>query len=118
MKAVQFLALASLLATAASLPARHVNMKRMSDVTRVLASDEFQGRAPGTPGEGKTTPYLIEQFKTAGLEPAGENGGWTQRVPMIHTQLKAPIDVAVSQAGERLPLRFPDDIYLSTTRPV
>ena len=58
----------------------------MSDITRVLASDEFQGRAPGTPGEEKTIPYLIEQFKAAGLEPAGENGGWTQTVPMIHTE--------------------------------
>ena len=65
-------------------------MQRMSDITRVLASDEFQGRAPGTPGEDKTIPYLIAQFKAAGLEPAGENGGWTQEVPMIHTQLKAP----------------------------
>ena len=118
MKAVQILGLTSLLTTAASPPARHVDMKRMSDITRVLASDAFQGRAPGMPGEDKTIPYLIEQFKAAGLEPAGENGGWTQQVPMIHTQLKAPVNVAVSQAGQMLPLRFPDDIYIGTTRPV
>ena len=118
MKPVLFLGLASLLAAAAPPPARHVDMRRMSDITRVLASDAFQGRAPGTPGEDKTIPYLIEQFKAAGLEPAGENGGWTQQVPMIHTQLKAPVNVSVSQAGQMLPLRFPDDIYLGTTRPV
>ena len=99
-------------------PAPHVDTQRMSDVTRVLASDEFQGRAPGSPGEEKTIPYLIEQFKTAGLEPAGENGGWTQTVPMIHTQLKAPVNVSVSQAGQTMPLRFPDDVYLGTVRPV
>jgi Zn-dependent M28 family amino/carboxypeptidase len=111
-------ALAALLAVAAAPPARHVDMQRMSDVTRVLASDAFQGRAPGTPGEDKTIPYLIEQFKAAGLEPAGENGSWTQQVPMIHTQLKTPVNVTVSQAGQTTPLRFPDDIYLGTTRPV
>src|SRR5437763_15557311 len=118
MKAVLFLVVAAVLPAAASPPARHVDMKRMSDITRVLASDAFQGRAPGTPGENKTIPYLIEQFKAAGLEPAGENGGWTQAVPMIHTQLKAPVNVSVSGGGQTLPLKFPDDIYLGTTRAV
>ena len=37
---------------------------------------------------------------------------------MIHTQLKAPVNVSVSKAGQTLPLRFPDDIYLGTTRAV
>jgi Zn-dependent M28 family amino/carboxypeptidase len=99
-------------------PAPHVSMERMSQVTRVLASDEFQGRAPGTPGEERTIPYLIEQFKAAGLEPAGEKGGWTQTVPMIHTRLQAPVGVSVNQAGQAAPLRFPDDVYLGTVRPV
>ena len=107
----------AMLAVAAA-PARHVDTQRMSDFTRVLASDEFQGRAPGTAGEEKTIPYLIEQFKAAGLEPAGENGGWTQTVPMIHTQLKSPVNVSVTQGGATTALRFPDDIYLGTVRPV
>ena len=111
-------AIGALVAIGAAAPAPHVNMQRMSDVTRVLASDEFQGRAPGTAGEDKTVPYLIEQFKAAGLEPAGENGGWTQQVPMIHTQLKAPMTLSVTQGGQTQPLRFPDDIYLGTVRPV
>ena len=83
---------------------RHVNMQRMSDITRVLASDEFQGRAPGTPGEEKTIPYLVEQFKAAGLEPAGENGGWTQTVPMIHTKLGTPAALSIAQGGQTVPL--------------
>jgi Zn-dependent M28 family amino/carboxypeptidase len=119
MRAMLIAALASLFtATAAAPPPAHVSTQRMSDVSRVLASDEFQGRAPGTLGEDKTIPYLIEQFKAAGLEPAGENGGWTQQVPMIRTQLQQPVDVSVEQAGQVSPLRFPDDIYLGTVRPV
>jgi len=94
-----------------------ITTANMSEIARVLASDEFQGRAPGTPGEEKTIPYLIEQFKAAGLEPAGENGGWTQTVPMIHTELKAPVNVSVNEAGQAVPLSFPDDIYLRTVRP-
>jgi len=109
------LALLSLLTIAAAPPA-HVDQQRMSDITKVLASDEFQGRAPGTPGEEKTIPYLIEQFKAAGLEPAGENGSWTQTVPMIRTQLRAPVAASIGQGGTTLPLAFPDDVYLGTVR--
>ena len=125
MRILRLLAAPLLLSLIAATPAASqkrdrltVNTKRMSDVTRVLASDEFQGRAPGSAGEDKTIPYLVEQFKAAGLEPAGENGGWTQKVPMIHTKVQAPVNVSVTQVGQSVPLRFPDDIYLGTTRPV
>jgi Zn-dependent M28 family amino/carboxypeptidase len=120
MKVLLLTPLASLLLVAAAppKPTPHVDMQRMSEITRVLASDAFQGRAPGTPGEAKTIPYLIEQFKAAGLEPAGENDGWTQQVPMIRTQLRQPMKLSVTGAGQALPLRFPDDVYLGTVRPV
>ncbi|MFL6761919.1 MAG: M28 family peptidase [Sphingomicrobium sp.] len=117
MKTKVIAALASLSATAA-VPPGHVDMKRMSDVTRVLASDEFQGRSMGTAGEQRTIPYLIEQFKAAGLQPAGENGGWTQDVPMIRTKLQSPMSFSIRQGSSTVPLQFPDDIYLSTVRPV
>jgi len=106
---------ALLMAAAQSAPAPHVDTQRMSDITRMLASDEFQGRAPGTTGEDKTIPYLIEQFKAAGLEPAGENGGWTQTVPMIRTKLQAP-SFSVRQSGKTVALAFPDDVYFTTVR--
>ncbi len=93
-----------------------ISANRMSEITRVLASDEFQGRSMGGPGEEKTVAYLTEQFKAAGLEPGGENGGWTQTVPMVRTKLQAPMTFSVKQGSRTLPLRFPDDIYLSTVR--
>ena len=97
-------------------PVVQISAERMSEITRVLASDEFQGRSMGGPGEQSTVSYLIDQFKAAGLEPGGENGGWTQTVPMIRTKLQSPMSFSVKQAGKTLPLRFPDDIYLSTVR--
>ncbi len=63
-----------------------VDPQRLSEWTRQLASDQLQGRAPGTEGETRTIAYLIEQFRALGLEPGGENGGWTQTVPLIRTQ--------------------------------
>jgi Zn-dependent M28 family amino/carboxypeptidase len=119
MKSGSLIGLVALFLVGAAPPAaHHVDMKRMSEVTRTLASDEFQGRAPGTLGEDRTIPYLVEQFKAAGLEPAGENGGWTQTVPMIRTKLGTPRALSIDQAGQSVPLQFPDDIYLGTVRAV
>jgi len=49
----------------------------------VLASDAFQGRAPGTPGETRTTDYIVAQLRQRGVAPAGDNGTWLQAVPLI-----------------------------------
>jgi Zn-dependent M28 family amino/carboxypeptidase len=61
--------------------------KTMQDVTRELSLDSYEGRAPGSIGEEKTVSHLISKFKAAGLEP-GNNGGWTQDVPLIEITAK------------------------------
>ncbi|MDQ8755775.1 M28 family metallopeptidase [Sphingosinicella sp. LHD-64] len=93
-----------------------IDLQRLSDWTRALASDELQGRAPGTEGETRTIAYLTEQFRALGLEPGGENGGWTQRVPLVHTQVRSPASFTVSSHGEALTLQSPRDIYVNTAR--
>lgn len=98
--------------------APHVSLERMSEITRVLASDAFQGRSMGTIGEERTVAYLIQQFQAAGLEPGGEDGSWTQTVPMIRTQLEEPVQISVEQSGQTIGLDYPADVYLSTIRPV
>ena len=49
---------------------------------RTLASDEFEGRFPGTIGEEKTVQYLIENFSRLGLQPGNPNGEWVQKAIM------------------------------------
>ena len=95
-----------------------VDPQRLSDWTRQLASDELQGRAPGTEGETRTIAWLIEQFRALGLEPGGENGGWTQTVPLIRTRVPERSEFTIVAHGERLTLRSPADIYVSTVRDV
>ncbi len=76
----------------------------MKQVTRRLSSDEFEGRAPGTPGEEKTVAYLIEQFEKAGLAP-GNNGSWVQEVPLVEITGRdfAPLTIS---GGANGPLRL------------
>ena len=50
---------------------------------RTLASDEFEGRAPGSPGEDKTVAYLIGEFKKLGLAPGNPDGTYIQNVPLV-----------------------------------
>jgi Zn-dependent M28 family amino/carboxypeptidase len=59
-----------------------VSEATLRDVTRTLSLDEFEGRAPGTPGEEKTLAYLVQQFARAGLQP-GNHGSWFQDVPLV-----------------------------------
>ncbi|MEE8146112.1 MAG: hypothetical protein V3T24_00790, partial [Longimicrobiales bacterium] len=49
----------------------------------VLASDEFEGRGPGTPGEELTVAYLTEQLRDLGLEPGNPDGTYIQEVPLV-----------------------------------
>lgn len=48
-----------------------------------LASDEFGGRAPGSPGEVLTVEYLTGQFQALGLAPGNPDGTWVQNVPLV-----------------------------------
>ena len=73
-----------------------INSQRLSDIVKVLASDEFEGREPGGPGEPKTIAFLVDQFQTLGLEPGGVEGSWTHAVPLIHTQLAEDGSLSIS----------------------
>jgi Zn-dependent M28 family amino/carboxypeptidase len=95
-----------------------IDPARMSATVKELASDPFQGRAPGTPGEAVTIDYLVGRLKALGLEPAGPDGAWTQAVPLIRTQVGQPAAMDIKVAGGDIPLRQSQEVYVSTVRPV
>ncbi|MBA3942011.1 MAG: peptidase M20 [Sphingopyxis sp.] len=109
------LGLTLLAAPAAAQPG--IDAANLADTVRTLASDQFQGRAPGTIGEERTIGYLIGRLQALGLEPAGPDGGWTQPVPLLHTRLGAPETLAFARKDAATPLAFGTDIYLSTLQP-
>ena len=95
-----------------------IDPARMSAIAKTLASDAFQGRAPGTPGEAATVAYLVDQFRALGLRPAGENGGWLQKVPLVHNVAGVPTLLEVKFGASTLPLLVGRDINPQTVRPV
>ncbi|MDB5428024.1 MAG: peptidase [Phenylobacterium sp.] len=90
---------------------------RMSENVRVLASDAFEGRGPATPGEAKTVDFLIGRFKALGLQPGGENGGWTQAVTLNRFVTQKPLTAAFRVGGEAVPLTFAENVVVQTRRP-
>lgn len=67
-----------------------------------LASDELEGRAPGSAGWAKAAEYVIGQFKDSGLSPLQANGSWFQEFP-----LKAAHPVTGSLFGKNILAKFP-----------
>ncbi len=52
---------------------------------KVLASDEFEGRAPATPGGQKTVEYLAKQLSELGVAPGAPDGTYFQQVPIVES---------------------------------
>jgi Zn-dependent M28 family amino/carboxypeptidase len=81
---------------------------------KVLASDEFEGRAPGSKGEELSVKYITEQFKALGLKPGNPNGAYTQEVPLAGITTAPTASFTVG--GKTTMLKFPDDYVASSAR--
>lgn len=78
----------------------------LRDISK-LASDEFEGREPGTRGETLTVDYLVKQFKDGGLKAGNPDGTYLQKVPLVgYTTVP---QISIEAAGKTFPLKFIDD---------
>lgn len=107
----------SLLVFTPGIHAEEIDASQLSGIVKLLASDEFEGRAPGGPGEEKTVAYLVDQFQALGLSPGGENGSWTQAVPLVHTQVQMPARMAFTAGDREINLDQSVDVNVYTKRP-
>ena len=74
---------------------------------RILASDEFEGRAPATAGEQKTTGYIIKTVRAMKLQPGNPDGTYLQKVALWGI---TPGDskISIKTAGADFPLAAGD----------
>jgi hypothetical protein len=79
---LRFLALLGLLmlagAPAGAARNNEASESRLKRDITFLASDECEGRGPGTKGIDKAADYIAAEFKKAGLKPGGPGGSWFQ----------------------------------------
>lgn len=83
---------------------------------RTLASDEFEGRAPGSRGEALTIDYLERRLRAIGVEPVAPGGGYLQAVPLVGIAPQAPMSLVLHGRGGALRARFGEDFIAWTKR--
>jgi len=83
---------------------------------KVLASDEFEGRGPGSKGEEKTVKYLVDQFRALGLEPGNPDGTYVQKVPLVEITADPKMKLIISGPGGDIEPKYQDDYVTWTKR--
>lgn len=97
-------------------PSTDIDETGFRDDVRVLASDDFEGRRPGTRGEDKTVTFLTAQFRKLGLKP-GNGDSYVQSVPLVEI-LAAPDATLTAVGGGSRSLHYGKDMILWSKRVV
>ena len=102
-------------ATAASAHAfsPEINEADFGELVKTLASDEFEGRAPGSAGEERTVNYIRDQMQRIGLQP-GNGDSWFQDVAMTETTADESTVLKLDQGGKTRDLKFGTDMVIGT----
>ncbi|MEW5983201.1 MAG: M28 family metallopeptidase [Acidobacteriota bacterium] len=108
-------------ATACSGPAGEPPVPEFSEAAiaghvKILASDEFEGRFPGTKGEDLTITYIADQFKAVGLKPGSPDGTYFQDVPLVGITADPSTALTFATGVATRTLRFKDDVVAWTKR--
>ena len=83
---------------------------------KVLASDEYEGRAPGSKGEDLTIQYLTDQFQKIGLKPGNTDGTYIQKVPLVGITPENTGPLTFRKGSRSLRLKYKDDAVAWTKR--
>jgi len=92
-----------------------VSIDTMKAVTKEISADRYEGRGPGGPGEALTVAYLEKRFAQAGLKP-GNNGSWTQDVPLVEITAKNVSPLTFTGKGAPISLKYGPDFTAATYR--
>ncbi len=100
-------------AKAPARPAPLISAARISQDVKVISGDDYEGRGIATAAEPKVIDYVSKGFKAAGLQPGGEDGGWTQAVHLRKFSV-SDAKLSLDTPGGAMPLRQGEDIVTST----
>jgi Zn-dependent M28 family amino/carboxypeptidase len=90
-----------------------INEADFAQMIERLASDEFEGRGPGSAGEDKTVEYIAAQMERSGLQP-GNGDSWFQDVSMVESTADEGTVLKLEQGGKTRDLAFGSDMVIGT----
>ena len=88
----------------------------MLEDIKVLSSDEFEGRAPGSKGEELTVTFLQDAFTKIGLKPGNTDGTFVQPLPLVGITAANTRPLTVTGRGKNTTFRWRDDLVAWTKR--
>jgi TonB family protein len=98
-----------LLATKAKAPVG-MDAKRIRAHVKYLSSDALEGRGMGQKGSEAAADYIGKQLESYGLKPAGDDGTYFQKVPMVGVKTLSQTTFEVQRTGgESFVLKNLDD---------
>jgi Zn-dependent M28 family amino/carboxypeptidase len=83
---------------------------------KVLSSDQYEGRGPGTHGEDLSINYIADHFKKIGLAPGNTDGTYFQKVPLVGIATQQDAEMKVKASGKEMKLRFSEDFVARSVR--
>jgi Zn-dependent M28 family amino/carboxypeptidase len=92
----------------------HVAPEAILQHIKVLSSDKFEGRAPGTNGEELSVAYIETQFKDLGLQPGNPDGTYIQKVPLVGIKASEARPLTFVKGSQALGLRWKEDVVAWT----
>jgi Zn-dependent M28 family amino/carboxypeptidase len=97
---------------AARAAAASIDPEKIRAHVRFLSLDLLEGRGPGTRGAELAAEYIATQFALDGVEPAGDNGTYFQRVPLfaVHTLEDKTRFSFIQQSGQAVDLEYGTEI--------
>lgn len=109
-----FFATGARLASGADPASPDISADRLLAHIKVLASDEFEGRGPGSKGEDLAVKYISEQFRALGLKPGNPDGTYVQEAPLAG--VRGTPTASFTVAGQPpMELKFPSDYVATST---
>jgi len=96
----------------ASMP--KIDQQKILDHIKVLSSDEYQGRAPGTKGEELSVKYIQDQFKQLNLKPGNPDGTYIQKVPLVGITGAERKPLTLTKGATKQSLKWSDDVVAWT----
>ena len=91
-----------------------IDQDKILDHIRVLSSDEYEGRKPGTKGEELSIKYIQEQFKQLNLKPGNPDGTYVQNVPLVGITGAEAKPLTLTKGSQKESIKWADNVVAWT----
>jgi Zn-dependent M28 family amino/carboxypeptidase len=95
---------------------QNISGERIRAHTKFLSSDLLEGRGVGARGGDLATEYIATQLALAGAKPAGDNGTYFQKVPLVGVESKPASQLTAAVKGKSISFRWSDEFVGATRR--